>query len=166
MLNACTYPPYKARTQLQKHNCPHRNHIFLPNSPSTFLHAYNSHEATLVVGEHTERLPAVPVDEHCAGLTVVGGGAVGKRDSRRLPHHGGSGDERYPTSPTTLWSCIYESLYCVISQSFLSFYVVFKLHNCIGSHGLNVLYTACFVQHCIVPVNVVCWKINETYTIP
>ena len=46
-----------------------------------------------MVGEHTERLPAVPVDEHCAGLTVVGGGAVGKRDSRRLPHHSGSGDE-------------------------------------------------------------------------
>ena len=25
-----------------------------------------------MVGEHTERLPAVPVGEHCAGLTGVG----------------------------------------------------------------------------------------------
>ena len=40
--------------------------------------AHNSHEATLVVGEHTERLPAVPVGEHWAGLTGVGETAAEK----------------------------------------------------------------------------------------
>ena len=39
-----------------------------------------------MVGEDTERLPAVPVGEDCAGLMGLGGEAVGKRDSRRLPH--------------------------------------------------------------------------------
>ena len=33
--------------------------------------AHKSHGATLVVGEHTERLPTIPVGEHCAGLTGV-----------------------------------------------------------------------------------------------
>ena len=34
--------------------------------------AHNSHEAIPVVGEHTERLPAVPVGEQCTGLKGVG----------------------------------------------------------------------------------------------
>ena len=42
--------------------------------------AHNSHGATLVVGEHTERLPAVPVGGHCAGLTGVGETAAEKRN--------------------------------------------------------------------------------------
>ena len=46
--------------------------------------AHNSHEAALKVGELTERLPAIPVGEHCAGLKGVGGEAVGKSDSKRL----------------------------------------------------------------------------------
>ena len=45
------------------------------------LFAHNSHDAALEVGE---RLPTVPVGEHCAGLMGVGGEAVRKRDSRRL----------------------------------------------------------------------------------
>ena len=109
-----------------------------------------------MVGEDTERLPAVPVGEDCAGLMGLGGEAVGERDSRRLPHLCVQMTDIYAISPTTVCSCIYESLYCVISQSFLSFYVVLQFHNCIDSHGLNVLCTACILQHCIVLVNVVC----------
>ena len=57
------------------------------NTPYT---PHNSHETTLVVGEHTERLSAAPVGEACALLMGVGGWAVGRRDGRRLPHWGGS----------------------------------------------------------------------------
>ena len=45
------------------------------------LFAHNSHDAALEVGE---RLPTVPVGEHCAGLMGVGGEAVRKRDSKRF----------------------------------------------------------------------------------
>ncbi len=47
-------------------------HTKVHSSHTTSYPAHNSHEATLVVGEHTERMPAVPVGEHCAGLMGVG----------------------------------------------------------------------------------------------
>ena len=63
---------------------PHHKHKHIYRTPTRSHHpclAHNSHDAALEVGE---RLPAVPVGEHCAGLMGVGGEAVGKRDSKRL----------------------------------------------------------------------------------
>ena len=74
---------------------PHHEHKHTYRTPTQSHHpclAHNSHEAPLKVGELTERLPlkvgerlpAVPVGEHCVELKGVGGEAVGKGDSKRL----------------------------------------------------------------------------------
>ena len=47
-------------------------HTKVHSSHTNLYPAHNSHEATPVVGEHTERLPAVPVGGHCAGFVGVG----------------------------------------------------------------------------------------------
>ena len=87
------FAPEHFRTVYKVHVChvrtphPHHEHKHTYRTPTHSHHpclAHNSHEAALKVGELTERLPAIPVGEHCAGRKRVGGEAVRKRDSKRL----------------------------------------------------------------------------------
>lgn len=120
-----------------------------------------------MVGEHTERLAAFPGCEDFAWFRAVGRGAVGVRDGRRLPYRCGSGDERYPTSSTTLWSSIHESLYCVISQIFSLFLCgasISLLHRLSWSkcliHSLYCSALHCSGKRCMLKINKTYYSIN------